>query len=152
MTRLAMRDMVAAAAACYGRTPAQLLGPSRERRATSARQVACYLGARVLHLSTGEIGRYLHRDHTTVMHAQRTVAAAMKADAATREAIDAILAGWATGAPLPAADLAPPPPQPLNLPAELLELAARNLRGKPDRAVAAALRQLAARIERQEER
>jgi chromosomal replication initiator protein len=62
-------------------TRKELLGTSRLRRVLVPRQVAMYLAQRSGKLSLPRIGAAFDRDHTTVMHACRKVAAAVKTDA-----------------------------------------------------------------------
>jgi len=53
----------------YGIDEAIVKGPSRNREAATARQVAMYLIRRMTNLSTPDIGRAFEgRDHTTVLH------------------------------------------------------------------------------------
>ena len=44
-----------------------IVGPRRYRRVAEARRVAAYVMSRRLEMSTVEIGRVLHRDHSTVV-------------------------------------------------------------------------------------
>jgi chromosomal replication initiator protein len=69
------------AAAAFGVTPKELLGPSRLRNVLLARQVAMYLVREVCRLSLPRTGAVFGRDHTTVLHACRKVAAAIETDA-----------------------------------------------------------------------
>lgn len=52
---------------------ADILGPCRLKRFVYPRQVSMYLLRILLRLSLPEIGRIMHRDHTTVMHAVRKI-------------------------------------------------------------------------------
>jgi chromosomal replication initiator protein len=65
------------AAVCefYALTPLELVGDYRQLHITWGRQVYCYLVHRYTRLSTMQIGRYVNRDHTTVMHAIHKVEA-----------------------------------------------------------------------------
>lgn len=67
--------------AAFEVTRKELLGTSRLRRVLVPRQVAMYLARRSGKLSLPRIGAAFDRDHTTVMHACRKVAAAVKTDA-----------------------------------------------------------------------
>jgi len=58
----------------YGIDEAVVKGPSRNREAATARQVAMYLIRRMTNLSTPDIGRAFEgRDHTTVLHSLEQV-------------------------------------------------------------------------------
>ncbi len=54
-------------------TVEMLRSRQRIRYVARTRQVACFLMSRLSTRSTVEIGRFMNRDHTTVMHANRTV-------------------------------------------------------------------------------
>lgn len=71
-TNFAIVNVQFQVAAFYGLTPLQLLADSRKLRFAKPRQVAMYL-ARETGASLPEIGRHFCRDHTTVLHAVRTV-------------------------------------------------------------------------------
>jgi chromosomal replication initiator protein len=69
-------------AAAYGVTAKELLGPSRLRRVMVPRQVAMYLARELSGLSLPRLGTaFGGRDHTTVLHACRKVAADALLDA-----------------------------------------------------------------------
>jgi chromosomal replication initiator protein len=75
--------IVARVAAAFGVKPRELLGPSRLRAVLVPRQVAMYLAREAAKLSLPQIGRQFGgRDHTTVLHAVRTIRNALSADAA----------------------------------------------------------------------
>lgn len=68
---------------CFQVDPRQMQAPSRERRTLLPRQVTMYLARTLTALSLEEIGAYFGgRDHSTVLHAYRKVAAALLQDAA----------------------------------------------------------------------
>ena len=56
-----------------GLTVEMLRGRQRARHIVRTRQVACFLMSRLSTRSLMEIGRFMNRDHTTVMHANQTV-------------------------------------------------------------------------------
>lgn len=61
-------------ATAYGIERAELLSPRRTRQFVRPRQVAMYLCSKLLPVSLPQIGRrFGDRDHTTVLHALRTV-------------------------------------------------------------------------------
>lgn len=47
--------------------------PNRSRNNVKARQIICYLSTKLTRLSLKDIGRYFEQDHTTVIHACKTV-------------------------------------------------------------------------------
>ena len=60
-------------AACYGLAPSAIVGASRAKDATTARQVAAWIAYDSGAATYSAIGRVLNRDHTTVMYAVRKV-------------------------------------------------------------------------------
>ncbi len=58
----------------WGLDLSDLSGPKRHRHVVEARHVAMYLLRAYTGLSLPEIGKMLHRDHTTVLHGARRVA------------------------------------------------------------------------------
>ncbi|MBX7160073.1 MAG: chromosomal replication initiator protein DnaA [Acidimicrobiia bacterium] len=67
-------DIMRHTAAYYDVTIEDLIGPSKQRSLALARQVAMYLHRNLTELSTPRIGEIFgNRDHTTVLHAQKTV-------------------------------------------------------------------------------
>jgi chromosomal replication initiator protein len=71
----------------------RMIEMSSHRRARSVarpRQVAMYLARELTPLSLPQIGRRFDRDHTTVLHACRTIAALVAADSRFAEHIDAM--------------------------------------------------------------
>lgn len=76
-----VRLVLQAVARHYGLTLAELIGPSRRRSLADARGVGMYLARRMTALSLGSIGSACGgRDHTTVLHAVRLVAARLRSD------------------------------------------------------------------------
>ncbi len=73
-------------AAHYGVRVAEMFSPRRARNIARPRQVAMYLAKNLTSLSYPEIGRQFGgRDHTTVMHAVRTVESLVNNDPAVSE-------------------------------------------------------------------
>ena len=62
-----MREIFEAAAAEAGMTLNEIRGPRRDRVACLARQVA-YAACRDAGFSPGQIGKFVNRDHTTVLN------------------------------------------------------------------------------------
>jgi chromosomal replication initiator protein len=78
--------VVARVAAAFGVPPAEVLGPSRQRRVLVPRQVAMLL-AREAGLSLPQVGAAFGRDHTTVLHACRKVMTDLAADPRLRQTV-----------------------------------------------------------------
>ena len=82
-----------AAADLFGVSRAQLLARDRTPRVAFARQVAMYVAREVTDETLPAIGRgFGGRNHTTVLHAHRRIAAEMATDHDTLEAVDALRA------------------------------------------------------------
>ncbi len=66
-----------------------LVSPRRSKDVALPRQVAMYLARKLTHASYPAIGdRFGKRDHTTVMHAERTVARKLDDDQRLRSTVD----------------------------------------------------------------
>ncbi|OXE37461.1 MAG: hypothetical protein CGW95_01550 [Phenylobacterium zucineum] len=63
-------DIVAAAGWIFCLTPAQIMSPSRHKRVVRARN-AVFAALSRRGSSSGQIGRWMHRDHSTVLHGIR---------------------------------------------------------------------------------
>lgn len=75
-------DIIDIAARSEGLTRADILGPLRSAPAVRARQRAMYLSRQATPKSLPELGRrFGSRDHTTVLHALRKIAAKVEYDA-----------------------------------------------------------------------
>ena len=88
-TLTAIQDAVCEA---EGLTLDELLSPRRSTRIARARQLAMYLARELTPLSLTEIARGFNRDHTTVLHAIRTVSARLERGSETAETIHRIRA------------------------------------------------------------
>jgi chromosomal replication initiator protein len=64
----------------YRLTRDEIVGPCRKRKFSYPRQIAMMLAREMTPMSTTFIGRRFNRDHTTVVHAQRMMAALEEAD------------------------------------------------------------------------
>lgn len=81
--------VIAAVAHEFGVTRSDLLGPSREHHVVRPRQIGMYLAWAMTGRSLPELGRHFGgRDHTTVLHAARKIAAQMRADAAVAGVVE----------------------------------------------------------------
>ena len=77
------------AAASEGLTPADILGPVREKPFVRARQRAMYLARQATDRSLPELGRrFGGRDHTTILHALRKISVLVEHDESERRAIE----------------------------------------------------------------
>ncbi|MBI1682359.1 helix-turn-helix domain-containing protein [Caulobacter hibisci] len=65
--RITMPIVLEAVSGAYGVSVEELRGPKRQRRISLARQHAMWLMNGLPHLSLPMIGRFLNRDHTTVL-------------------------------------------------------------------------------------
>ena len=70
-----------------GLTKEDLLSPRRSARIAQSRQLAMYLARELTPLSLAEIARGFDRDHTTVLHAIRSVARRLEPGSETAEAL-----------------------------------------------------------------
>ena len=78
-------------AAHYGVRVSEMFSARRARNIARPRQIAMYLAKNLTSLSYPEIGRQFGgRDHTTVMHAVRTVENLMKSDAQLNEDVELV--------------------------------------------------------------
>lgn len=84
-----LKQIVAVTARFFSITQAALIGPSRRTSLVEARNIAVYLARRLTALSYADIGRGLgHRDHTTIMHAERRLTDRLAHDPVTQQAVD----------------------------------------------------------------
>jgi chromosomal replication initiator protein len=98
----ALHDLVAPGPSGRGATPQALMtavaryfevdveelrGKSRHKQVVVPRQIAMYLLREDAHLSTPEVGRLLHRDHTTVLHALKQVSGDIARDGPSRASV-----------------------------------------------------------------
>jgi chromosomal replication initiator protein len=80
-----------AAADVFGVSRAQLLARDRTPRVSFARQVAMYVARELTDETLPAIGRsFGGRNHTTVLHAHRRIAAELGSDQCTTDAVDAL--------------------------------------------------------------
>jgi uncharacterized small protein (DUF1192 family) len=82
--RALLQDIVAIVAEAAGLTQAALLSNRRSRIEAWPRQMAIFLVRRYCGLSAPEIGAAFDRDHTSVLHAVRTVEARLSPEIAAR--------------------------------------------------------------------
>lgn len=66
--RVLMAEIISDVAIAYGLTVDELKGPDRSQRTSVPRQHAMWIMAKQPHLSFPKIGRFLSRDHTTIVH------------------------------------------------------------------------------------
>jgi len=102
---ITLADIVTAVCEWFRVKPPELRGRRRHRTVVLARQACMYLARRLTPLSLDEIGGHLgHRDHTTVLHAQRVISQRRESDitlSAALEQIEQSLRGADRFTPLP---------------------------------------------------
>lgn len=76
-----MRDIAEGVCARFGVTMDQMRGVNSTRHYARPRQVAMYLCRQMTGQSLPQIGTFFCRDHTTVLHACKTIKSLMEADA-----------------------------------------------------------------------
>ncbi len=85
-----LRAIQDAVCAVNGITREELLSPRRSARIAHARQLAMYLARELTPLSLTEIARGFDRDHTTVLHAIRSVSSRLEPGSETATALHTI--------------------------------------------------------------
>ncbi len=86
---LQLKQIIAVVARYYSLTQAALRSPARRKSLVHARGVAIHLARKLTHLSYAQIGQGLgRRDHTTIMHAQRSIEQLLASDASTQQDVD----------------------------------------------------------------
>jgi chromosomal replication initiator protein len=86
--RLQVGDIIQQVAQHYGIKVAEILGRKRSRSIALPRQVAMYLTRKLTPLSLEEIGGHFGgRDHSTVLHAERTIEAEKSRDPAMADTL-----------------------------------------------------------------
>jgi chromosomal replication initiator protein len=81
-------DVVAKVSEFRGLSEVQIRGPIRTRDHVRPRQEFCYLARKVTDFSFPAIGRFISRDHTTVLHSIEQVEKRMAADPEYRREIN----------------------------------------------------------------
>lgn len=79
-----LSDIEAAVGARFGVTPPQMHSARRSRTIALARNLVMYFARQHTRLSYPEIGRFMGKDHTTVLHACRRIQSLLAADAEVR--------------------------------------------------------------------
>ena len=74
----------------YGVTAFQLLSKSRHQAIREARQVFAHLMRKHTDLSLSDIGRFVNRDHTTIIHACKVVESDMDGNVRYKKRYDRI--------------------------------------------------------------
>lgn len=82
-----VKDIVERVSTAFGVKPRDVLGPSRQRSVLLSRQVAMYLAREAGKLSLPAVGAAFGRDHSTVLHACRKVADAIRDDAKLKRTV-----------------------------------------------------------------
>ena len=89
MTPIKFEDISSAVSAEFGVTSEELKSPARHQTLMRARHAVTILCRDILHESYPRIGRFVERDHATVMSGYRRGLALYTRDAAYRAKIDA---------------------------------------------------------------
>jgi chromosomal replication initiator protein len=89
---LTTRAIQEATCSALGVTHTDLLSPKRTSRITAARHLAIYLTRELTPLSLAQIARDFNRNHSTILHATRTVAARLNPGSETEAALQRIRA------------------------------------------------------------
>jgi len=100
LRRPAIRKIIYVVAESFNLSANDILSHRRIQSLTLPRQIAMYLSKSMTFHSLPEIGRQFRRDHSTIHHAVKKIAAMMAADEAFRakvEAIEAAVKGEASG-------------------------------------------------------
>lgn len=91
---LDFHDAACWAANYYGMTLNQVQSPKRTRQIARTRQAVCWFLRSRLGISTVEIGRLIHRDHSTVIYAWQTIERERTINPEFRRELDAFVAAW----------------------------------------------------------
>ncbi len=84
-----LRSILRTVAARHGLRKHELTGPSRSKSVALPRQISMYLARRLTKHSLHEIGKQMgHRDHTTVLHAERAIGERAASDPEMRGLLD----------------------------------------------------------------
>jgi chromosomal replication initiator protein len=89
---LTTRAIQEATCSALGIAHADLISPKRTSRITAARHLAIYLTRELTPLSLAQIARDFNRDHSTILHATRTVAARLTPGSETEATLQRIRA------------------------------------------------------------
>lgn len=85
-------EIIAATAAAYEFTPAQLMTPTRTAELAWARQVSMYFCRELTNASSSDIGKKFKRDHGTVLHAVEVVQNRIDTEIRTQKFIEELRA------------------------------------------------------------
>jgi chromosomal replication initiator protein len=87
-----------AAAAAFNLSRERLLARDRSPKVALARQIAMYLARELTDVSLPDIGRGFDRDHSTVVHAHKRIAAEVAAGGPSSATVDKLLRDLASRA------------------------------------------------------
>ena len=94
-----LRDIMKATCRVFDITHAELVGQQQRRALSTPRHIAMWIAAKDTRMSLPQIARYFNkRDHTTVLHARRTIERRRFDEPAVAEAIKRVRARLATSA------------------------------------------------------
>ena len=90
-SELTIEDIVKRVAEITRVNERDIVGPSRKKNISEARQTAAFLSREILGASLSSIGLYFGgRDHTTILHACRNVKRRMETDIRARKKVEAV--------------------------------------------------------------
>ena len=89
-SRMFVSRIQATVAEAYGISLDHMTSPDRHQSVAWPRQVAMYLARETTHHTLPRIGQFFKRDHTTVIHAIRTVERKTAADPLRRADVEAL--------------------------------------------------------------
>ncbi|HEX9831980.1 MAG TPA: helix-turn-helix domain-containing protein, partial [Mycobacterium sp.] len=89
---ITLHDILALVSTRYDVKPSEIYGRKRSRSIALPRQICMFVAREITSLSLEEVGTFLGgRDHTTVLHACRTIAEQRKVSADLDNALDEIV-------------------------------------------------------------
>lgn len=91
MSRIRIASVQVAVARYYGSKLDEMLSDVRQREVAWPRQVAMYLARELTGQSYPLIGKWFHRDHSTVLHGVRQVARRAEKSQTLRKELDTLM-------------------------------------------------------------
>jgi chromosomal replication initiation ATPase DnaA len=87
---ISMADIMDAVCAFYDAPRWQMLSERRARSIARPRQVFCWLARELTNKSTSQVGRFIARDHSTIIHAENTIARLRKVEPRLKQDTDTL--------------------------------------------------------------
>lgn len=82
-----LATIIGSAASAYGIRKAQITGPRKSFRAVRARQICMYIAYQSGEFTLKEIGHWLRRDHSTVLHGIHAIETRLESDQLLRNGV-----------------------------------------------------------------